>query len=74
MMKKQKEASWHVRMLTQEIRKSLDRHTILYTVKTSNILILQSLSLTYFSTVQEHIYIASTLCYTTNYTQKSSNH
>ncbi|XP_042499202.1 protein EIN4-like [Macadamia integrifolia] len=31
MMKKQKEASWHVRMLTQEIRKSLDRHTILYT-------------------------------------------
>nr|QGT40627.1 ethylene response 2 [Tulipa gesneriana] len=31
MMKKQEEASWHVRMLTQEIRKSLDRHTILYT-------------------------------------------
>ncbi|XP_042484058.1 protein EIN4-like [Macadamia integrifolia] len=31
MMKKQKEASWHVRMLTHEIRKSLDRHTILYT-------------------------------------------
>ncbi|KAJ4954946.1 hypothetical protein NE237_011729 [Protea cynaroides] len=31
MMKKQKETSWHVRMLTQEIRKSLDRHTILYT-------------------------------------------
>jgi ethylene receptor len=31
MMKKQKEASWHVRMLTQEIRKSLDKHTILYT-------------------------------------------
>ncbi|XP_075504778.1 ethylene receptor 2-like [Primulina tabacum] len=29
-IKKQKEASWHVRMLTQEIRKSLDRHTILY--------------------------------------------
>nr|GEV95550.1 ethylene receptor 2-like [Tanacetum cinerariifolium] len=27
----QKDASWHVRMLTQEIRKSLDRHTILYT-------------------------------------------
>jgi ethylene receptor len=31
MMKKQKEAGWHVRMLTQEIRKSLDKHTILYT-------------------------------------------
>ncbi|KAL6323759.1 hypothetical protein AAG906_002227 [Vitis piasezkii] len=31
MMKKQKEASWHVRMLTHEIRKSLDKHTILYT-------------------------------------------
>ncbi|ESW19219.1 hypothetical protein PHAVU_006G106300 [Phaseolus vulgaris] len=30
-MKKQKEASWHVRMLTCEIRKSLDKHTILYT-------------------------------------------
>lgn len=28
---KQKEAGYHVRMLTQEIRKSLDRHTILYT-------------------------------------------
>nr|DAD54476.1 TPA_exp: ethylene insensitive-4 protein [Fragaria x ananassa] len=31
MMKIQKEASWHVRMLTQEIRKSLDKHNILYT-------------------------------------------
>lgn len=31
MMKMQEETSWHVRMLTQEIRKSLDRHTILYT-------------------------------------------
>ncbi|KAL6653147.1 hypothetical protein ACP70R_012072 [Stipagrostis hirtigluma subsp. patula] len=31
MMKRKEEASWHVRMLTQEIRKSLDRHTILYT-------------------------------------------
>lgn len=30
MMKKQKEASLHVRMLTREIRKSLDKHTILY--------------------------------------------
>ncbi|XP_059632391.1 protein EIN4-like [Cornus florida] len=30
-IKKQREAGWHVRMLTQEIRKSLDRHTILYT-------------------------------------------
>ncbi|KAF7807008.1 ethylene receptor 2-like [Senna tora] len=28
---RQKEAAIHVRMLTQEIRKSLDRHTILYT-------------------------------------------
>uniref|UniRef100_A0A0A9DK06 Ethylene receptor n=1 Tax=Arundo donax TaxID=35708 RepID=A0A0A9DK06_ARUDO len=31
MMKRKEEASWHVRMLTQEIRKSLNRHTILYT-------------------------------------------
>ncbi|XVE62778.1 hypothetical protein DITRI_Ditri06bG0147100 [Diplodiscus trichospermus] len=31
MMKKKKEASSHVRMLTQEIRKSLDKHTVLYT-------------------------------------------
>ncbi|XP_009782486.1 ethylene receptor 2-like [Nicotiana sylvestris] len=31
LIKQQKEAGWHVRMLTQEIRKSLDRHTILYT-------------------------------------------
>ncbi|KAH9624528.1 hypothetical protein KSS87_005670 [Heliosperma pusillum] len=31
LIKKQSEAGWHVRMLTQEIRKSLDRHTILYT-------------------------------------------
>nr|AAZ81985.1 ethylene receptor [Petunia x hybrida] len=31
LIKKQKEAGLHVRMLTQEIRKSLDRHTILYT-------------------------------------------
>ncbi|XP_059650902.1 ethylene receptor 2-like [Cornus florida] len=30
-IKKQREAGWHVRMLTHEIRKSLDRHTILYT-------------------------------------------
>lgn len=30
-IKKQKEAGLHVRMLTHEIRKSLDRHTILYT-------------------------------------------
>ncbi|PPD72796.1 hypothetical protein GOBAR_DD30300 [Gossypium barbadense] len=31
MMKRKKEAGSHVRMLTQEIRKSLDKHTILYT-------------------------------------------
>ncbi|XP_072978416.1 ethylene receptor 3-like [Typha angustifolia] len=31
LMKRQEEARWHVRMLTQEIRRSLDRHTILYT-------------------------------------------
>lgn len=31
MIMKQREAGLHVRMLTQEIRKSLDRHTILYT-------------------------------------------
>ncbi|GAB2294495.1 Enoyl-[acyl-carrier-protein] reductase [NADPH, B-specific] 2, mitochondrial [Dionaea muscipula] len=30
-IKRQREAGWHVRMLTREIRKSLDRHTILYT-------------------------------------------
>ncbi|CAK9153052.1 unnamed protein product [Ilex paraguariensis] len=44
MMKKQKEASWDVRMLTQEIRKSLDKHTILYTtlVELSNTLDLQN--------------------------------
>ncbi|KAK6915372.1 hypothetical protein RJ641_020489 [Dillenia turbinata] len=33
MMKKQKEESWHARMLTREIRKSLDKHTILYTTE-----------------------------------------
>ncbi|KAK3011102.1 hypothetical protein RJ639_010596, partial [Escallonia herrerae] len=40
MMKRQKEAGWHVRMLTQEIRKSLDKHMILYTtlVELSNTL------------------------------------
>ncbi|KAK9083389.1 hypothetical protein Scep_029860 [Stephania cephalantha] len=44
MMKRQKEASWHVRMLTQEIRKSLDRHTVLYTtlIELSNTLDLQN--------------------------------
>ncbi|XP_077241982.1 signal transduction histidine kinase, hybrid-type, ethylene sensor [Tasmannia lanceolata] len=44
MMKKQEEASWHVRMLTQEIRKSLDKHTILYTtlVELSKTLALQN--------------------------------
>ncbi|CAN4096071.1 unnamed protein product [Withania somnifera] len=31
MMKKQKEVYTHVRMLTREIRKSLDKHTILFT-------------------------------------------
>ncbi|XP_021742170.1 protein EIN4-like [Chenopodium quinoa] len=43
-MKKKKEASWHVRMLTREIRKSLDKHTILHTtlVELSNILDLQN--------------------------------
>ncbi|KAD4178156.1 hypothetical protein E3N88_26747 [Mikania micrantha] len=43
-IRKQKEAGWHVRMLTQEIRKSLDRHTILYTTldKLSETLDLQS--------------------------------
>lgn len=44
MMKMQEQTSWHVRMLTQEIRKSLDRHTILYTtlVELSNTLGLQN--------------------------------
>lgn len=47
LIKKQKEASWHVRMLTQEIRKSLDRHTILYTtlVELSKTLDLQNCSI-----------------------------
>uniref|UniRef100_A0A7N0UE24 Ethylene receptor n=1 Tax=Kalanchoe fedtschenkoi TaxID=63787 RepID=A0A7N0UE24_KALFE len=31
LIKRRKETGWHVRMLTQEIRKSLDKHTILYT-------------------------------------------
>lgn len=44
LMKKKKEASWHVRMLTREIRKSLDKLTILHTtlVELSNILDLQN--------------------------------
>lgn len=44
MMKRKKEACWHVRMLTQEIRKSLDKHTILYTtlVELSEVLDLQN--------------------------------
>ncbi|XP_057957488.1 protein EIN4-like [Malania oleifera] len=44
LIRQQKEAGWHVRMLTQEIRKSLDRHTILYTtmVELSKTLDLQS--------------------------------
>ncbi|KAK4361555.1 hypothetical protein RND71_020507 [Anisodus tanguticus] len=43
-IKQKKEAGMHVRMLTQEIRKSLDRHTILYTtlVELSKILDLQN--------------------------------
>ncbi|KAL2920411.1 Protein EIN4 [Bienertia sinuspersici] len=43
MIKRQSEAGWHVRMLTHEIRKSLDRHTILHTtmVELSNTLDLQ---------------------------------
>lgn len=43
-MKKQTDAGWHVRMLTHEIRKSLDRHTILYTtlVELSKTLVLQN--------------------------------
>ncbi|XP_047071225.1 ethylene receptor 2-like [Lolium rigidum] len=30
-MKRREETGWHVRMLTQEIRRSLDRHTVLHT-------------------------------------------
>ncbi|XAR49008.1 Non-specific serine/threonine protein kinase [Bertholletia excelsa] len=43
-IKKQREAGQHVRMLTREIRKTLDRHTILYTtlVELSKTLDLQS--------------------------------
>lgn len=43
-IKKKKEAGLHVRMLTHEIRKSLDRHTILHTtlVELSNTLDLQN--------------------------------
>lgn len=46
-IKKKREAGWHVRMLTQEIRKSLDRHTILYTtlVELSKTLDLQNCAL-----------------------------
>ncbi|KAG9454575.1 hypothetical protein H6P81_007479 [Aristolochia fimbriata] len=44
MMKLQEEARLHVRMLTQEIRRSLDRHTILYTtlVELSKVLFLEN--------------------------------
>ncbi|XP_058099388.1 ethylene receptor 2-like [Magnolia sinica] len=44
MMKRQEEASWHVRMLTREIRRSLDRHTILYTtlIELSKLLFLEN--------------------------------
>ncbi|KAL5973439.1 Enoyl-[acyl-carrier-protein] reductase [NADPH, B-specific] 2, mitochondrial [Asimina triloba] len=44
MMKRQEEARWHVRMLTREIRRSLDRHTILYTtlVELSKVLFLEN--------------------------------
>jgi ethylene receptor len=44
LMKRQEEASWYVRMLTHEIRKSLNRHTILYTtmVELSKTLSLQN--------------------------------
>eukprot|EP00268_Persea_americana_P045624 TRINITY_DN4659_c1_g1_i1.p1 TRINITY_DN4659_c1_g1~~TRINITY_DN4659_c1_g1_i1.p1 ORF type:complete len:759 (-),score=119.27 TRINITY_DN4659_c1_g1_i1:768-3044(-) len=46
MMKRQEEASWHVRMLTHEIRRSLDRHTILYTtlVQLAHVLFLENCS------------------------------
>ncbi|RWR86127.1 Signal transduction response regulator [Cinnamomum micranthum f. kanehirae] len=44
MMKRLEEAGWHVRMLTQEIRRSLDRHMILHTtlVELSKVLFLQN--------------------------------
>eukprot|EP00268_Persea_americana_P056213 TRINITY_DN6610_c0_g5_i2.p1 TRINITY_DN6610_c0_g5~~TRINITY_DN6610_c0_g5_i2.p1 ORF type:complete len:752 (-),score=119.99 TRINITY_DN6610_c0_g5_i2:231-2486(-) len=44
MMKRLEEASWHVRMLTQEIRRSLDRHMILHTtlVELSKVLFLEN--------------------------------
>ncbi|XP_077238934.1 ethylene receptor 2-like [Tasmannia lanceolata] len=44
MMKRQEETRSHVRMLTQEIRRSLDRHTILYTtlVELSKVLFLEN--------------------------------
>ncbi|MCL7034989.1 hypothetical protein MKW94_011748 [Papaver nudicaule] len=44
LIKKQEETSYYVRMLTREIRKSLDRHTILYTtlVELSKVLFLEN--------------------------------
>ncbi|KAI3954596.1 hypothetical protein MKW98_019727 [Papaver atlanticum] len=44
LIKKQEETSYYVRMLTQEIRRSLDRHTILYTtlVELSKVLFLEN--------------------------------
>ncbi|OVA15584.1 Signal transduction response regulator [Macleaya cordata] len=44
LMKRKEEASWHVRMLTREIRNLLDRHTILYTtlVELSKVLFLEN--------------------------------
>ncbi|KAI3992252.1 hypothetical protein MKX01_029973 [Papaver californicum] len=44
LIKKQEETSYYVRMLTREIRRSLDRHTILYTtlVELSKVLFLEN--------------------------------
>ncbi|TVU27668.1 hypothetical protein EJB05_19164 [Eragrostis curvula] len=44
LMKRQEMACWHVRMLTREIRRSLDRHTVLYTtlIELSRVLALKN--------------------------------
>ncbi|KAF8364998.1 hypothetical protein HHK36_032995 [Tetracentron sinense] len=43
-MKRREEARWNVRMLTREIRRSLDRHTILYTtlIELSKVMFLEN--------------------------------
>ncbi|OMO95528.1 hypothetical protein COLO4_15820 [Corchorus olitorius] len=70
---KQKETGLHVRMLTQEIRKSLDRHTILYTtlVELSKTLGLQNCAVWMPNEIKTEMYLTYDLNqrnYTNNYT------